>query len=141
MNTQPFSQTGQMIELCCEYLSVWCIWLYVIIVSHTSFRVNLHSIVCLNVKELLAQSQQHIWSLSDSSGIWMHNQIVHKQTPNHLYDAFGYMLLSCYYWIQFMSLKLEIWCLLQARSSLTFRQTIECRFTLKLVCDMVITYS
>ena len=21
-NTQPFSQTGQMIELCCEYLSV-----------------------------------------------------------------------------------------------------------------------
>ena len=26
-NTQPFSQTGKMIELCCEYLSVHCIWL------------------------------------------------------------------------------------------------------------------
>ena len=26
-----FSQTGQMIELCCEYLSVRCIWLYVLI--------------------------------------------------------------------------------------------------------------
>ena len=30
MNTQPFSQTGQMIELCRENLSVWCIRLYVI---------------------------------------------------------------------------------------------------------------
>ena len=30
-NTQPFSQTGRMIKLCCEYLSVRCIWLYVII--------------------------------------------------------------------------------------------------------------
>ena len=27
MNTLPFSQTGQMIELCCNYLSVRCIWL------------------------------------------------------------------------------------------------------------------
>ena len=36
-NTQPSSQTGQKtiqkIELCCEYLSVRCIWLYVIIMS------------------------------------------------------------------------------------------------------------
>ena len=30
-NTQPFRQTGQMIELCCEYLSVRHIWLYVLI--------------------------------------------------------------------------------------------------------------
>ena len=34
-----------MIELCCEYLSVWCIWLYVLALSHTRFRVNPHSIV------------------------------------------------------------------------------------------------
>ena len=27
----------------CELLSVWCIWLYVIIMSQTLFRVNLHS--------------------------------------------------------------------------------------------------
>ena len=38
-NTQPFGQTGQMIELCCEYLPVRCIWLYVFI------RVNPHSTV------------------------------------------------------------------------------------------------
>ena len=43
-NTQPFSRTGQMIALCCEYLSVRCIWLYVLIISSTRFRVNLHSI-------------------------------------------------------------------------------------------------
>ena len=40
-DTQPFSKTGQMIELCCEYLPLRCIWLYVIIMSHKSFRVTL----------------------------------------------------------------------------------------------------
>ena len=59
-NIQPFSQTGQMIELCCDYLCVWCIWLYVIIMSCMILRVNLHSIVCLNVKKLLAWSRYHI---------------------------------------------------------------------------------
>ena len=45
MNTQPFSQTFQMIELFWEYLSVWCIWLYFIFTSHMHFRVNPHAIV------------------------------------------------------------------------------------------------
>ena len=58
-------QTGQLIGLCCEYLSVRCIWLYVIIMSHRRFRVNPYSIVCLNVKELLFWSRSYIWSLSD----------------------------------------------------------------------------
>ena len=60
------------------------IWLYVIIMSHTSFSMNLHSIVCLNVKELFAQSRRHILSLSDSNRIWTHNHLVCKQTLNHL---------------------------------------------------------
>ena len=34
--------------------------------SRTSFRVNLHSIVCLNVKELLARGRRHIGSLKES---------------------------------------------------------------------------
>ena len=34
-----------MIELCCEYLSVRCIRLYVIMMSRTSFTLNPHSIV------------------------------------------------------------------------------------------------
>ena len=29
-----------MVQLCCEYLSVRCIWLYVIVMSCTRFRVN-----------------------------------------------------------------------------------------------------
>ena len=42
------------------------IYLYAFIISRTSFRVNPHSTVCLNLKELLARSRRHIWSLSDS---------------------------------------------------------------------------
>ena len=42
-------------------------------------------------------------------------------------------------WITLLPLKLQIWLLLWARSSLTFRQTIECRLTLKLARDMIIT--
>ena len=55
--------------------------LHVIIIPCTSFRVNPHSILCLNVKELLARSRHHIWSLS---GIQTHNHFVHKRTFNHL---------------------------------------------------------
>ena len=44
-------------------------------------------------------------------------------------------------WILLLSLKLQIWHLLQARSSLTFRETIVRRFTLKLERDIIITYS
>ena len=100
MNTQPFNQTGQMIELSCEYLSQRCIWLHVIIMLRTSFRVNLHSIVslmshtsvrvnlnfifCLNVKEILAWSWCHIGSLSDSNVIRTHNHLVRKQRFNQL---------------------------------------------------------
>ena len=52
--------------------------------SRTSFRVNLHSVVCLNVKEFLAWRRHHIWSLSYNSGIRTHNHLVYKWTLNHL---------------------------------------------------------
>ena len=42
--------------------------------------------------------------------------------------------------ILLLSLKLQIWCLLWARSFLKFRHNIECGFTLKLLSDMI-TYS
>ena len=57
--------------------------IYVIIISYMRFRVNLHSIVCLNAKELLARNRCHIWSLSDCNRIWTHNHLVHKWTLNH----------------------------------------------------------
>ena len=73
-----------MIELHCGYLSVLCIWVYVIIMSRTSFRVNPHSIVYLNVKELFARSMRPIWGLSDSNETRIHNHLVRKPTLNHL---------------------------------------------------------
>ena len=53
-------------------------WLYVFIISRASFRVNLDSIVYLNVKELLDMKQAS--SLSDSNGIRTHNHLVRKRT-------------------------------------------------------------
>ena len=75
-----------MLELCCEYLSVQCIWLYVLVVSRRCFKVNPHSIVAWmsRSKELLAQSQCEIWNLSDCSWSRTHNRLVPKQTFNHL---------------------------------------------------------
>ena len=70
-----------MIELYHEYLSVWCIWLYVIIMWHTRFRVNPSD---LNVKELLARSRREILSLSECNWTRTHNHFVRKPTHNHL---------------------------------------------------------
>ena len=54
--TQPFSQTGQMIEQYCEYLSLRCIWFYVFIMSRTNLRVNPHSTVaCMSRNSLLEE--------------------------------------------------------------------------------------
>ena len=58
--------------------------LYVIIMSRTSFRVNLHPTVCLNVKELLTRSRRHIWRLGDNNKIRTHDHFVCKQTLSHL---------------------------------------------------------
>ena len=55
-----------------------------VIISHAGFIVNLHSVVCLNVKKLLARSRHYIWSLGDSNRIRTYNHLVRKQTLNHL---------------------------------------------------------
>ena len=55
-------------------------WLYVITVSSTRLKVNPHSIICLNVTELLARSRLHIWSLSDINEIRTPNHLVRKRT-------------------------------------------------------------
>ena len=43
--------------------------------------------------------------------------------------------------ISLLALKLQLWRLLRGRSSLTFMQTIECGFSLILVCDTIMPYS
>ena len=103
-----------MIELCCEYFSVHCIWLYVIIMSCTSFWVSLLSIVCLNIKDFFARSRHHILSSIYSNRIRTHNHLVHKQmlkpsvrpakwfscvVSTYLYCAFGCFFLSCHIWV------------------------------------------
>ena len=79
--------------------------------------------------------------LGDSNEIWTHNHLVCKRTLS-LAKWFSVLLRTKCLWVQnsLLSLKLQIWHLLRARSSLTFRQTIEFRFTLKLVRDMI-TYN
>ena len=78
-----------------------------------------------------------------SNAIRTHNHLVRKQTLKHLAKWLSFRLRTKWLWVRIalLSLKLHIWRLLRARSSLTFRQTIVCGFTLKLVRDMIITYS
>ena len=83
-NTQSFSQTVRMIELCCECLSSRCIWLCVLFLSCTCFQSESTLYICLNVKELLAESGCKIWSLSDCNWIWTHNHLLSKRTLKHL---------------------------------------------------------
>ena len=66
------------------FFSPWYIQVYATIMSRTSFRVNSHSIICLNVKETLVGRRRHIRSLSDSNAIRTHKHLVRKRTPNHL---------------------------------------------------------
>ena len=53
---------------------------------HVTYKFQAESTICicLNVKELLARSRCHTWSLSNSNGIRTHNQLVRKRTLNHL---------------------------------------------------------
>ena len=53
------------------------------VLSPAGFRVNLHFIVCLNVKKILARGRHHTWSLSGSNRVWAHNHLC-KQTLSHL---------------------------------------------------------
>ena len=73
-----------MIEMFPEYLFVGCIRQDVIIMSRMSFRINPHSMVCVNTKELFAQSGRHIWNLSENNEIRTQNHLVRKRTLNYL---------------------------------------------------------
>ena len=88
-------------------------WLYVIIMSRTSFRVNPQSIIWLNVKELLARSRCHIWSLSKSNLILTHNYLARKGILNHLVKLTKWLscVLSTYVLVVFGSILLcyRVW--------------------------------
>ena len=88
-----------------------------------------------------------LMKLSDSNVIRTHNQLFHKRTLSHLASLAKWLsvrLRTKRLWVRItlLSLRLRIWRLLRAMSSLRFLgQTIECRFPLKLVRDMIITSS
>ena len=66
------------------YLSVMCfLTVYYYYVTY-EFQSKSTSCCCLNVKELLVRNRRHIWRLSDSNGIRIHNDLVHERTFNHL---------------------------------------------------------
>ena len=85
----------------------------------------------------------------NSNGIRTHSHLVRKRTLNQLAKlaslakSLSVRLRNKWLWVRILlpSLKLQIWRLLRGRCLLTFRQTIECRFTLKLVHDLIITCS
>ena len=81
---------------------------------------------------------------SDSNGIRTHSHLVPERTLNYLGSLAKWLSVQLrtkwlWAWLPLLSVKLQIWHLVRARSFLTFRQTIECGFTLKLIRDMIIT--
>ena len=100
-----------MTEPCCENLSVKCIWLYVLAMSRTTFKVNQHSIVAWILRKFLLWRRRKILILSNSNWTGSHNHLVYQQAPNHFaeltkwlscflstsfYGGFDCMFLSCH---------------------------------------------
>ena len=65
------------------FMTVCCYVMY-------DFRSESMLYSCLNVKELLARSRLHIWSLSDSNRIWTHNLLWHDTNSQmHCADKYS----------------------------------------------------
>ena len=90
-----------MIELCCEYLSLQCMWL---ITTYSQMHLT----------DKYSQHSSIIWS------VWLNGWV------------FIYKLTGC---------EFESYCChLNFRYCTCFQATIECRFILKHICNMIITY-
>ena len=66
---------------------------------------------CLNAKELLTPNRHKIWGLSDCNCTQTHNDLVHKQTPNHLAKLAKWLscILSTYLYGAFDCMFLSLW--------------------------------
>ena len=90
-NTQPFTQTGRIIKLCCEYLFVRCIWLYVLIMSCTHFRVNPHTVAAWMSRNSLLETSMISESYLISDTYMMSSYLISKwlqyetRPHDHLY--------------------------------------------------------
>ena len=88
------------IELCCEYLSVWCIWLYVIIMSRTRFKLHPCSTFAWisrnSLLEISAISEVYVTVyVNKHSAIWLYWRNDWAVVSTYLYGAFDCVLLSC----------------------------------------------
>ena len=132
-----------MIELCCEYLSVRYIWLYVFIMSCMHFRVNSHSIVAWMSRNSLLRigaklfdiqatiecgfSLKHICDMIKTY-TQMHRTDKYSQHSSIIWSVwlnrwvFVYELSVCRFECRYSHLQPQISRLFWARSSLTFRQ-------------------
>ena len=103
----------------------------------------------LNKKRSSKNWENYRQILESRNGIRTQKHLVRKRALNHLTKLvslakwLSVRLRTKWLWVRIplLSLKLQMWRLLRAKCSLTFRQTIESRFTLKLVRDMIITCS
>lgn len=68
--------------------------LYVVIMSHMTFRVNPHSEYCLSIKELHPQNRHDNWSLSDFSEACQMIELCCEYLT--VYSAFDCMFLLCH---------------------------------------------
>ena len=73
------------------------------------------------------ENREYIEGLNDCNGTRTHNHLVRKRTLNHLASLAKWLsvrLRTKWLWVRIplQSLNLQIWRLLRARSSLTFRQ-------------------
>ena len=65
---------------------------------------------CLNVKEHLAQSRRETWSLSDCNWTRAQNQLVCKQTLNHLAKWLSVSLRTKWFWVRVQLQSLKVIC-------------------------------
>ena len=127
----------------------------VLILSYSAYKNKLLLVTHFSFLQILIfwhfpklQGPSQIFSTntkqSDSNGSRTHSHLVPERTLNDLASLAKWLSVQLrtkwlWAWLPLLSLKLQIWHLIRARRFLTFRQTIECGFTLKLIRDMIIT--
>ena len=106
----PLKRYPHNIESCAFILEIFVIIFLTVSYYHVTYAFqcesNLYSY--LNVKELVAQNRRDIWSLSDSNEIQTHNQLVFKQTLNHLAKWLSICLRTTWLWVRILLLPLTI---------------------------------
>ena len=95
--------------------------------------VNLHSIVSLNVKEILTWNRSHIWSLNDSNGIRTHNLLVRKWTLNHLASLIIALTYTAVYFDSFGIRYITLGVLKKSRINQLLTEYLEYK-TMNLLC-------